>query len=256
MVLSDFLYSTLDFSEMKCIGKFFTRLFKIGEGGLYAFILGALCGFPLGVKCAAELYESGAIGKDEAERLIGFSNNTGPAFLICGIGLALRGSISDGIILYLSMVISAALVGIIFSLGKNAAALDFKIPKKRDFSITSSIKNAGTSTLNICAYLTFFASAIGIIRTILGENMLYLSLVSLLEVGSASSILSKTNLLSPVFSLIFTAFATSFSGFSVHLQALSFIEKTDISPKKYFIMKTLQGFISAIVCAFIAFTVY
>lgn len=253
LILSDFLYANLDFSSIKFVGKTFTRLFKIGEAGVYAFILGALCGFPLGVKCAAELYENGRISRDEAERLIGFCNNTGPAFLICGVGLGLRGDIADGILLYFSMIISASLVGIIFSIGKNSSSSQSENPTKKLFSITASIKNAGASILNICAYLTFFACALGILRGILGENLLYISLVPFFEVGSAASILSKTHLINRLQSLALTSFAVSFSGLSVHLQALSFIDKTDLSAKKYFAMKTVQGIISAIITALILY---
>ena len=77
IVLSDFLYSNADFSLLNRTGTLFERIFKTNRVGLYPFILGILCGFPLGVKSARELYSDGRITKNEAERLIGFCNNTG-----------------------------------------------------------------------------------------------------------------------------------------------------------------------------------
>lgn len=255
IVLSDFLYASLDFSSLKFVGSIFERAFKINRHGLYPFILGIICGFPLGVKCATELYLDGKITRDECERLIGFCNNTGPAFLVCGIGLGLRNNIRDGFVLYFVMIISAILTGIIFSYKKSPATIDCGTLAKKRFSITDSIKNAGLNTLNICSYLVFFACIVGLMRNLLGENHIYLTLIPFLEVGSATSILSKTSLLTNSQSLALSAFAIGFSGFSVHLQAMSFISKTDLSTSRYFAMKLIQGVISYLLILLISFFV-
>ena len=244
IVISDFLYSYMSFSSAKRLGGLFEKTFKINRMGLYPFILGILCGFPLGVKCTSELYRDGKISRDEAERLIGFCNNTGPAFLVSGIGLGLRGSVKDGLILYFVMVLSAIITGFAFSVGAAPSESSRKENRSTSFSFTSSIKNAGINTLNICSYLTFFACIVGILRNTLGENPLYLSVIPFLEVGSATSILSKTKLLSSGISLALSSFAVGFSGISVHLQALSFISDTDIKARRYFLMKLTQGGIS------------
>ena len=244
IVLSDFLYSFVDFNKLKRIGDIFERTFKINRVGLYPFVLGILCGFPLGVRCASELYRDGKLTKDEAERLIGFANNTGPAFLVSGIGLGLRKSIYEGFLLYFIMLFSAIIVGLIFSHGKTCTPKKQEFSSSESFSFTASIKNAGMATLNICSYLTFFACIVGLLRNIIGENYVYLSVIPFLEVGSATSILSKTKVLAPAMSLALSGFAVGFSGFSVHLQALSFLDKTDLNTTRYFLMKFLQGIIS------------
>ena len=51
------------------------------------------------------------------------------------------------------------------------------------------------------------------------------------------------------------AIAVCFSGFSVHMQALSFLEDTDLNAIKYFIMKLMQGSIAAAI-TFIAATIF
>ena len=183
IVISDFLYAYTDPSSLKLLGSAFERVFKINRKGLYPFVLGILCGFPLGVKCASELYRDGSLTRDEAERIIGFCNNTGPAFLVSGIGLGLRGSLSDGFLLYSVMVLSSVITGALFSIGHTKSDLHPNSLNSRSFSLTSSIKGAGLNTLCICSYLTFFACAVGMLRNIIGENYLYLSLVSFLEVG-------------------------------------------------------------------------
>ena len=249
IILSDILYYLVDFSGMRGVGRAFERLFKINRAGLYPFVLGILCGFPLGVKCASELYKDGRISKDECERLIGFCNNTGPAFLVGGIGVGLRGSIFDGAALYLSTVISAIAVGIIFSRGATASADKMGMEARARFSVTASVKSAGTGCLNICSYLTFFACIAGIARAVLGEGIPYLCIIPFLEVGGAADILSKSPLLGSTASLALSAFAVGFSGFSVHLQALSYLSDTNVGVGRYFIMKLIQGLIAAALTA-------
>ena len=157
MILADLLYAYSSFSSLKCIGTLFERLFKINRSGLYPFMLGALCGFPLGVKCASELYRRGELTKDEAERLIGFCNNTGPAFLVSGIGVGLRNNIYEGFLLYFAMIISAVLVGVFFSGSKKSSKrADIYDESHHHFSFTESVRSAGISTLGVCSYLTFF----------------------------------------------------------------------------------------------------
>ena len=246
IIISDLLYYALDFTKLNLLNRIFERIFKISRSGAYAIALGFLCGFPLGVKCTRDLYAARAISKDEAERLIGFSNNTGPAFLVTGIGLGLRGNAYEGIALYCIMIFSAVIVGHLFSIGKKPCEAE-PIIRERTFSLTASIKNAGVSTLAICSYLTFFACLCGLLRKLLGETLLYISLLPFIEIGSSASILSKTALLSRAESFALTSFAIGFSGFSVHLQALSFLQDTDIRAARYFIMKLLQGGISLVI---------
>lgn len=243
IILADFLIFAVDFSTLNFVPYLFEKIFKINKSGVYALIIGFLCGFPLGVKTAKELYIAKELSKEETERLIGFCNNTGPAFLVSGIGYGLRGDVSEGVFLYVIMIISALLVGYIFSLKSKPSVSSAQFTKKY-FSLTNSIRKAGNNTLTICAYLTFFACFCGILRNILGENLLYLFIIPLLEVGSAASILSKTRLLPEILSLALTAFAICFSGLSVHLQALSFISDTDLKVKKYFAMKLIEGIFS------------
>ena len=252
MILADLIFHYADFSSLGVISSLFERVFHVRAAGLCAFMLGILCGFPLGVKCARDLYSAGAITREECERLIGFSNNTGPAFLISGIGLGLRGSATDGVILYFSMVLSAVICGALFGLfskGQIPEQTSVKAYKKENFSLINSIKNAGVGTLNVCAYLTFFSIFAGLIKKAVGISYPYAFILPFLEVGSATSILSKISFLPKDLSLSLSAFAVGFSGLCVHMQAAHFLSGTDISMKKYIFMKLLQGLLAFSLCS-------
>ncbi len=257
IILSDLLYSMQARQASRLAERGFRYLFGIVGCGLFPFLLGALCGFPMGVRATAELYRDGRIDKDEAERLIGFTNNTGPAFLVCGVGLGMRGSIRDGIILYLAMLISAVAVGILFA-RHGQTEKEFYYPRvdvaSARFSLVESVKGAGHASLNICSFIVFFSAVNGILYKLMGGGILYLFILPFLEIGGATSALAETQSISNGLSLILSGFATGFSGLSVHMQAKSFLAGTDITMKKYYPMKLLQGAIAACICAIFAFS--
>ncbi len=248
MIIADLICVTVDFSQLRLLSFTFERIFRVNKKALSAFMLGILCGFPLGVKRIAELYESDEINKSDAEFLIGFCNNAGPAFIVSGIGVGLRQSALDGIALYLSLVLSAILVGVIFSIGRRKPESDGArdgVPLSIRFSLTDSIKGAGINTLTVCSFIVFFSCVCGALRALFGISLPYVILSSLLEVGSATSIISKSQFLSPIGSLALCGFGVGFSGLSVHLQAKTFLAVTDIKMKKYYIMKCVQGLLCA-----------
>lgn len=242
MILSSMMIGYSVFENIRSLSMPFERLFHINKNGLTAFLCGTFCGFPLGAKCAREAYECGYLTKDECERLICFSSNASPAFLICGIG-KLRSGTVEGIYLYLVMILSAIAVGVL--LGRKRTPHHAQaFSKKNSFSFTDAVEHAGLATLNVCSYLLLFSSLIGILEVLFPKNAWMSSFIlPWLEIGSATSFLSKAKIPS-LFSRSLTAFSISFGGLSVHLQSAGLLRGTDISMKKYYISKTLQGIIS------------
>ena len=53
---------------------------------LSVFLLGALCGFPVGAVVCERMCESGALAKRDAARLLPFVNGASPAFLFGAAG--------------------------------------------------------------------------------------------------------------------------------------------------------------------------
>ena len=245
LILTDLISHTAGFQQIKFLRTCFERIFKINGYAINAFIIGITCGFPIGVKVASELYKNKKISKEECQRLIGFSNNTGPAFIIAGIGMGMRASIKDGVILYLSMILSALLVGLIFGRGKSyQKSLVEYSDESYDFS--SSVRSAAINTLIVCGFVVLFSVICGTLSDLFKNNIFFSFLVPFIEVTNAASMLAKSSFLPSFITLLLTSFAISFSGISVHLQASSFLSETNISMKKYYIMKLLQGFFSII----------
>ena len=94
-------------------GRLYRRLFHLPEAGLSAFLLGALCGFPIGARTAAELAEGGAISKEAAPDVAALSANSGPAFIVLAVGAGMLRDIRLGWALYGIEMLSAVLLGVL-----------------------------------------------------------------------------------------------------------------------------------------------
>lgn len=65
-------------------------LYRIRRNVCYCMMLGFLCGFPMGARVTAELYERDRLTEAEAEYLLAFCNNIGPVYF-CSFALPLLG---------------------------------------------------------------------------------------------------------------------------------------------------------------------
>ena len=59
------------------LSPFLSPLFHITPGGIYCLIIGFLCGFPMGARTVAQMYERGSLSRREAAHLLSFCNNIG-----------------------------------------------------------------------------------------------------------------------------------------------------------------------------------
>lgn len=57
-------------------------IYRLGNHCIYCMILGFLCGFPMGAKTVAELYERKQLSQKEAALLLAFCNNIGPVYFL------------------------------------------------------------------------------------------------------------------------------------------------------------------------------
>ncbi len=243
-ILSDLLLASFG-SSGGYFGKLFSKIFNISPAALPAFIIGSLCGFPLGVKGAAELYKNGRISKEECEVLSGFVNNPSLAFVVSGVGAGMLGSLKLGFILYFSVIFSSIIIGYL-SRPKSQNSQNSNNISKQSFNFSLSIKNAAFSSLTVSAYIIFFSMILGVLSEII-KNEAFLAFISpVFEVGNATKLLSQSSSFSFDFSFALIAFALGFSGLSVFLQALSYLPP-EISRSKIFIIKTVIGVLSSII---------
>ena len=88
-------------------------LFHVSGACASAFALGFIGGYPVGAKTAISLYENGMCTKTEAERLLAFCNNSGPAFILGVVGAGVFASSRVGVLLYLAHAAASICIGIL-----------------------------------------------------------------------------------------------------------------------------------------------
>ena len=141
-------------------GPFMGPLFRMRGVCALPLLAGLLGGYPAGARTAAELFQQGRLSQQEAELLLGFCDNCGPAFLLGYVGAGVLGDARAGAYLYLIHVLSALLAGMVLCRlcpgqgpvlpGGRTAARSVPFPQ----ALTAAGGGAVTATLNICAFVS------------------------------------------------------------------------------------------------------
>lgn len=102
----------------KKLNKFMRPIFNVPGEGAFAFIMGIISGYPIGAKIVTNFRQNGICTKEEGERLLAFTNNSGPLFIIGTVGISLFFDTRTGILLFLSHILACISVGIVFRFWK------------------------------------------------------------------------------------------------------------------------------------------
>lgn len=257
------------------LNKFMKPLFNVRGEGSFAFIMGIISGYPVGAKIAAKFRQQDICSKEECERLLSFTNNSGPLFIIGTVGILMFRNTTIGILLFITHILACITVGIVFRFWKFnstniSSSHNFNNPSTSyvHFSnlgevLAESITNSISTLLIIGGFIVIFSSIISILSTsgILGVLIKFVSpifnilninldfakgfLIGFLEITNGINVISSIACKKISINLIFTAFLLGFGGISVFLQVLSITSKTDLSIKPYILGKLLHGFFAA-----------
>lgn len=263
------------------IGRFLNKimkpLFNIRGEGAFAFIMGLISGYPVGAKIACNFRENNICSKEECERLLSFTNNSGPLFIIGTVGISMFGNSTIGLLLLITHILACITVGFIFRFWKiNSSSSEYvgnknsNYKKHRNVTLSNlgevlgkSISNSISTILMIGGFVVIFSSIISILRAsgILNSlvvlltptfNFLHLDssfisgiITGLLEITNGISFISSINIKHISVNIIITAFLLGCGGLSVLLQVWSITSKTDLSIKPYFYGKLLHGLLAA-----------
>lgn len=226
-------------------------VFGINGAGALAVVLGVTCGYPIGAVCTAGLYEKGDITKNEAQRLLGFTNNSGPLFIIGSVGAVMLENKKWGYLLCGVHIISSLLCGVVLRAVKRGKT---NLKESHDTSdiislsdaIGDSVKNALQSILSICAYTVLFAVIIAMVKMLLGDGRGSLMVCGMLEMtNTIQALCNMGESLNMVLPLI--SFFLGFGGLCVHLQVISAVKNTDLSLKTYFLGKVMHALFSWVI---------
>ena len=136
-------------------GPFMGPLFRMRGVCALPLLAGLLGGYPAGARTAAELFQQGRLSRREAELLLGFCDNCGPAFLLGYVGAGILGDLRTGAVLFAVHALSAVLTGAILcrTVSSREPAYSGRRLSKKPIpfpqALTSSVSGAAGSMLNI-----------------------------------------------------------------------------------------------------------
>lgn len=224
----------------KTVGKIFCVLFKIPDASPY--ILGILGGYPVGFKSVISLYKENKVDKKTAERMLGFCNNAGPAFIIGFVGVTILGDKNLGYILVLGHFISSVIIGILTSLKAKKPKIankNIKLNQSLTEKFISAVNIGFSSCLAISGYIIFFSVISQLLNLFGAFNTLSVWLMPILKLCGMTETTIKALLIglaemttglnhlnigdiSMQMKLIISSILLAFGGMSIHFQSLNF----------------------------------
>ncbi len=264
---------------VKAAGRIFEPLmrpiFRVPGCGSFAMAMGVSSGYPSGAKITCDLWDKGYLTKTEAERLITFTNNSGPLFISGAVATGMLNSPGLGIMLLSSHILGSITVGMIFrfyrGIGPDKALLKpmkaLTKQKKDKFNFGrvfgNAVRNSMMTLFSIGGFIILFSviinllletGAIGMLSDILSillkplgfaKEILEALLCGIMEITTGSNLASKAVGIPADLKLAAVSFIIGWAGLSVHSQVLSIINKTGISILPYLAGKFLHGVLSA-----------
>lgn len=247
MVMSSFIIRS---GAYEWFGKVLAPVTKIFFGlpaaASSAVILSFIGGFPIGAKCTKLLYQNGKITNRQAERMLCFCVCSGPAFLVTAIGTIMLHSITAGIILYLSQIVSGILLGIISrwicrSQQEETNVSDTEHEKESSIlqAFILSCSDGAKAIIELTALVAMFAMLIRIL-SVLGMENTFITL--LLEVTTACK-----NIVNAGYPLWLLALATGYGGLCVHFQIFHLLKEMNVNKIRFELFRIANAVVAAVI---------
>ncbi len=246
MVLSAYIVNSGALEPAKRLFKPIMRLvFRLGGSALPAVVMGCIGGYPVGAMTTAALYNKGEISQNEAERLMLFAINPGPAFLITAVGEGMLKNEALGTVLYVSVILSSLTIGVFLRFLSQDGAFNNAPHRslKKENAFMQSVTEASSGMLGVAGWVLVFSCIGGMLKAINVTGYTAALLSSLLEVTTGCR--SAAGLL-PVPAI---AAVAGFGGAAVLCQIKPYTDACDVSMKRLVVIRLLNAALSAFICS-------
>ena len=231
------------------------RMFHVSGAGCTAVLCGAAGGYPSGAQCVAALYREGQLSRAEAEYLLLFCNNAGPAFLFGAVGTVLGIGMTGCLLLWGIHLLSALVIGLV-NRPKEApnAALPPVQRANASGAVVEAVRSAGQAILQITMFVAAF-SVLARLLTMAAAHILpdgvCTVLTGMLELSGGVAALAAM----PIalrWKLALASFFLGFGGLCVWMQTQAVLAPAGLSGCGMLLAKLAQGLLAALMTYFLA----
>lgn len=138
---------------------FLVKFCRIPPGSESIFLLGLAGGFPMGAQCIVQAMENHSLSPKDAQRMLGFCNNCGPAFIFGILGSLFQNSLIP-LALLLIQAESAIMVAAIWPGKPDGRAQITHHP----VSVSQAVTRAVRSMVSICAWVILAKVILGFVE--------------------------------------------------------------------------------------------
>ena len=259
-------------------------LFNVPGEASFVFAMSITSGYPVGVKLTSKLREQDIVSRVEAQRILSFCSTSGPLFLIGAVSIGMFQNAQLGATISLAHYLGAIFTGLIFRFyhyEKRVATQKLAVKgyflrafhemsatyktNNKSFGILmgEAVKNSIETMLAVGGFIIIFSviirifQLIGIIQWLSAAFSIPLSLLGLnqslhdafvsgiFEITIGCKLASEIQNISFLQQAVFTTMIISWSGLSIHAQAISLLSKTDISTNIYILSKLSHALLSS-----------
>ena len=260
MFFSSFLIKS---GTSRMVGRLFSPLSQmlfIPKEGISVFLLSMIGGFPVGAKGIKDLFDKGVINFEQAERMLIYCVNSGPAFILGVIGSSFINDVNASLLLLISQILCSFILAIISGLFARfkCRKIEKGCEENSRISIVSAVigacESSCASVINMCAMVVvfnlffLFAEKTNLVKFV--SYITYLIGCSekvskcipsiIFEVTNACVKISENGKSLPLFSI-----ATSWGGLCVHFQILSILKGTNIKYSKFMLFRVANAILSS-----------
>ena len=235
----------------KLFAKLHYKIFGLPELTFLPVLFSLIGGYPVGACMADELYSKGKISKSEAQLMMLFCCNSGPAFGIVAIGVSLLNSRLTGIFIFISTTLAALTAGMLIApFHKTPQVRKANELYKSDVSISdalvASIEKSTYSMLKICAWIIIFSMIYALFEQLKLPEYANKIAAGIFEVTVGSKVNAPD--------CIAISAIMGFGGISVHFQIKEHLINAGVPSYKYFLSRLLVAALSAFyMYAFVTF---
>lgn len=266
-------------------------IFNVPGTGGFVMVIGFTSGFPIGGMVTAQLRRDGLCSKTEGERLMSFTNNSSPLFMLTAVAVGMFGRPEFGVLIAGSHYLANLLLGIGLRFYKRhdregmshnssnqnrsvIAAINALIEHQRKERIPlgkllgEAVASSVTKLLNIGGFIILFAVIIRIMQDV-GAIQAIASVLGLIlaPLGFPPDILKAlasgmfemtmgTKLASEASGsqldkLMAVAMILGWSGLCIQAQVASMISGTDMNMKIFVLTRVAHAFLAAVLLKFL-----